>query len=274
LEIVQDAFYLPVEGGRCFALWRAPRDPAALRGCILHLPAFAEEMNKSRRMTAMAAREFARHGYGVLQIDPIGCGDSTGDFGDASLSVWGDNFVRSLEWLKKRAGSNVWIWALRAGALLVPRLLLVLQPEAAVLLWQPVASGKQCLSQFLRLRTSAGMLDKREAGETMSALRERLKSGEALEIAGYNLSAKMAAEMDNAELTFGPPMARRVVWIEVSPSESPMLSPAARSRIDALRSRGVLIEERSVSGSGFWQSVEIEECPALIPASLAAITSD
>jgi len=33
-------------------------------------------MNKSRRMAALQARVFAAMGFGVLQIDLFGCGDS------------------------------------------------------------------------------------------------------------------------------------------------------------------------------------------------------
>ena len=41
--------------------------------------AWAEEMNKARRMAALQARLLAENGYAVLQIDLHGCGDSSGD---------------------------------------------------------------------------------------------------------------------------------------------------------------------------------------------------
>ena len=145
MEIAQNAFYLPVEDGRCFCVWRRPRDPGDLRGTILHLPAFAEEMNKARRMTALAARRFAASGYGVLQIDPLGCGDSSGDFADATLSKWTENCLRGAQWIRSQSASDVWLWALRAGALLVSPLLSRLPSRANVLLWQPVVSGTQFL---------------------------------------------------------------------------------------------------------------------------------
>ncbi len=45
-------------------------------------------MNKSRRMAALQARAFAAMGFGVLQIDLFGCGDSSGDFSDARWDIW------------------------------------------------------------------------------------------------------------------------------------------------------------------------------------------
>ena len=110
-------------------------------------------------MTALAARKFAEQGYGVLQIDPIGCGDSSGDFGDATLTIWVENFLRAAEWIRGQCARNVWLWGLRAGALLVPPLLSRLGTDMRLLLWQPVVSGRQFLTQFLRLRLAAEMLD-------------------------------------------------------------------------------------------------------------------
>ncbi|MBK8384562.1 MAG: hypothetical protein IPL11_02315 [Candidatus Accumulibacter sp.] len=42
--------------------------------------------NKSWRIVPLQARALATAGYAVLQIDLMGCGDSSGDFGDAT---WG-----------------------------------------------------------------------------------------------------------------------------------------------------------------------------------------
>src|SRR5687768_8838655 len=69
-------------GGRRFCLLHMPSRPA--RALVVYVHPFAEEMNKSRRMAALQARALAASGHAVLQIDLLGCGDSSGDFGDAS----------------------------------------------------------------------------------------------------------------------------------------------------------------------------------------------
>ena len=274
MEISQTAFYLPVDGGQCFCVFRRPRDSGASRGAILHLPAFAEEMNKARRMTALAARRFAASGYCVLQVDPIGCGDSSGDFGDATLTMWAENCRAAAQWLRRECALEFWIWPLRAGALLVAPLFARLEQSAHLLLWQPVVSGAQILTQFLRLRAAAEMFAAPAEGESTTALRERLKNGESLDVAGYRISPTMAAELEHADLTIVANASARIAWLEVQASAKPRLSPVAQSRLESLRRDGIRCDARAVQGPGFWQSVEIEECGALIDASAAAIADD
>ena len=78
-----EAFFLAADNGRAgqrLCIHHPPRRGEPARGAVLHLHAFAEEMNKSRRMVALQARALAEAGFAVLQIDLHGCGDSGGDF--------------------------------------------------------------------------------------------------------------------------------------------------------------------------------------------------
>ncbi len=110
-------FFIPGEQGNLYAIYYPPVSGASATQILLHIPAFAEEMNKSRRMVALQAREFARHDYGVLVIDLFGTGDSQGDFSDASWSLWKQSLTEICAQLLQQ-GFNVSFWALRSGALL------------------------------------------------------------------------------------------------------------------------------------------------------------
>ena len=79
------------------------RRGAAPRGRLLYLHPFAEEMNKSRRMAALACRALAAAGFAVLQIDLRGCGDSSADFGDASWADWQADVRVGMAELDRRA---------------------------------------------------------------------------------------------------------------------------------------------------------------------------
>jgi exosortase A-associated hydrolase 2 len=271
LKIFQDAFYLPVEGGRCFAVLRAPAD-ADVCGTVLHLPAFGDEMNKSRAMTARAARAFAEAGFAVLQVDWLGCGDSSGDHADATLTKWVANARESLKWLRHRhPQSATTLWALRAGALIVPSLVRE-TPDASLLLWQPVLDGAQLLNHLLRLKAAGAITGARDAASSTKALRERLRAGEALDIGGYEISPTLAVELEAA--AFELPAAHRadIGWFEVAASPRSTMSPAAATHIERARAGGARVVERIVEGPGFWQSVEIERGDALIAQSIAALT--
>src|SRR5512133_1710196 len=95
-----EAFYLPFAAGRRFCLLHAPDAAAPRRGAVVYVHPFAEEMNKSRRAVALQARALAQAGYAVLQIDLHGCGESSGDFGDATWASWIDDVVAACAWLE------------------------------------------------------------------------------------------------------------------------------------------------------------------------------
>ena len=275
-NIAEHPFLLPTRTGDCFCIHRAPADRPPI-GSILHLPAFGDEMNKARAMTARAARALAALGYGVLQIDLFGCGDSAGEHHEATLSGWASNLDDAIDWLAARGASGPpLLWALRTGALLVPSLLSASARDASLILWQPVVSGTQYLTHLLRQKTVSDM-DAADARVGTRALRARLAAGETLEIGGYAISPALAMEMDKAE--FGVPAGYRgrIEWFEVVNSAPPVLPASASSRSNVLRDGGVHVECHAVSGPGFWQSVEIERCDALVEASanvLARYESD
>lgn len=272
MSLSQSAFYLPVKGGECFCVLREPVGRDA-EGVLLHLPAFGDEMNKSRAMTARAARALAGAGFAVLQVDLFGCGDSSGDHAGATFARWAENASSALSWLRRRHGDvKVWLWPLRAGALLVPPLLEGWAPQAALLLWQPVLSGAQQLNLLLRQHVAVDMLADAGRRTGMRALRERLRAGETLEIGGYAVSPRLADDLERAAFDVPATHSGRAAWIEVSPSASSSLTPAASEKIEHLRNAGVLVTEKVVPGPSFWKSTEIEFADALVPASVDAVS--
>jgi len=256
-----------------------------VRGLVVHVPAFAEEMNKSRRMVAWAARELAAAGLRVLVVDPLGCGDSAGDFEDASWEAWREDVRAAVDWLARDAGGRakggsfaplpLWLWGLRAGALVACAALPSLPRDTSLLLWQPVASGRQHLAQFLRLAIGAdGLATGAERSQT-ARLRNELAQGRSVEIGGYRLAPALAAGMEAASLEVPDDFRGTVTWIEVGGDDGAEPAPASRSSIAGLRAAGTKVSERVVVGPRFWQTVEIEDCPALVEATVFMLaTSD
>ncbi len=266
-------------GQRLCVHYPAPRGGAnaAPRGQLLLLPPFAEEMNKSRRMTALAARAFAAAGFETLTLDLLGCGDSSGDFGDATWPDWLDDARLGADWLARRAvpGADgqrppLWLWGLRAGALLAPAVIeAVTDRPVHLLLWQPVTSGKLQLQQFMRLRVAADLIGGQAKG-AVQAMRDELARGEPVEIAGYLLAPALAQGLEAAQLK---PMSGigRVAWLELSPRKDATLTPAAAMAVEAWSAQGAEVRAGVCQGPSFWAATEIEEAPRLIEASLAAL---
>jgi exosortase A-associated hydrolase 2 len=238
---------------------------------MLYVHPFAEEMNKSRRMAALQSRALASAGWTVLQIDLGGCGDSEGDFGEASWDGWVADVREAAAWLGERGGCTPWLWGLRSGCLVATAAAQTLPALQGLLFWQPVLSGKQFLQQFLRLKVAAQILGSAETQRVDTReLRERLLRGDSVEVGGYEVSPGLALGLEAAELAPVPGGAP-VAWIEVSGAETIGLSPAARTRAAQWQAAGHSIDTRCVAGQAFWQTQEIAECPALIDATLAAL---
>jgi exosortase A-associated hydrolase 2 len=263
-----EAFFLPAGGGGRFCIFH-PASGAPL-GSILYAHPFAEEMNKSRRMAALQARAFCALGYSVLQIDLLGCGDSSGEFGEARWDVWNDDLALAAGWLARHAEGPMHLWGLRLGALLAAdHVRQAPQSFAGLLLWQPVLSGAQFMTQFLRLRLGAEMLSGAAAGKGTEQLRAQLAAGEALEIAGYELAPQLASAIQRLDLASLAPKNVPAQWFEVNAEGKP--SPGLQRAARAWSAGGAEVHLHAVRGEPFWGSVEIAECAELIAATSSAM---
>lgn len=264
------AFFLPASPGQRFALLQAPDALTKARAAVVQVHPFAEEMNKSRRMAALQARAMAAAGYAVLQIDLLGCGDSSGDFGEATWEAWLTDVELACAWLQQQTAAPLWLWGQRTGCLLANEAANRMQRPVNLLFWQPVVSGRQFLQQFLRLKIAAELIGGESKG-AMERMRHQLQRGESIEVAGYRLSPALADGLEKSELLL-PHRSGRVEWIEVSSRPDAQLSPAAAARLTQWQAAGQQVRGSAVSGPAFWQTSEISECPALLAASLAALS--
>jgi len=265
-DIRIEPLFLESPRGPLFCVFVSPSVTAVNRG-ILYLHPFAEEMHKSRRMAALQARAFAAQGCAVLQIDLTGCGDSAGDFGDASWSKWLDDVRVGYVWLSERVGPAISLWGLRIGALLAADISRSVPDLHSLLLWQPVTSGDVFLTQFLRIKLASEMLTGGQAHTSTKSLRKLLDAGESVEVGGYLLSPEMNRELGALNMIDFHPKCP-VQWLEVGAEASEYPSPGSKRVVDAWREAGVTVITETVIGDPFWITQEIAECLALVTATL------
>lgn len=264
----REAFYLDAPGGGRFCLVTWPEGSPV--GGVLHVHPFAEELNKSRRMAALATRAFAERGWVVLQMDLLGCGDSAGDFSAASWVEWLDDLSRAWALLGTLCAAPAVVWTVRAGSLLAADWLAGYEgAPPALLMWQPVTNGRQHLTQFLRLKAASEMLLDGDAKVAMANMRTYLESGRAVEVAGYDLSPQLASGLDAATLRLPTAYNAPVGVLEVSGGERVEVSPALRVLQQKWSAGGIDVELDAVSGPAFWQTQEVETVPALVDRSTA-----
>lgn len=259
--------FLEHRGRKLFYLLLQPAG-ASVRGSILFLPPFAEEMNKSRHIVASQARALAAAGHRVMLLDVAGCGDAGGEFSDATWQLWLEDALFAADNLVAMGAVPLNLWGLRLGALLACEVSRLRSDVHQLLLWQPVLNGEQQIDQFLRLKTMASAVNGTVSFDRKTLWSE-LRAGRSLEVAGYDLSSAMALELAKIRLNDLCPACQQVDWLEIGALSGDTFSVAAESVISHWQQQGVNVGKHSVPGDPFWRTVD-----AGINASLQQCSSD
>ena len=270
--------FLPGSAGNLFAIYHPAASAAATkRFCdILFVPPFAEEMNKSRRMFSLMARRCNTMGIGALILDLYATGDSEGEFAEARWDIWLEDLHTAVYWLRNHGSQHVCLLSLRLGALLAmdytthyPGLV------ARHFLWQPVVNGEQFLTQFLRLRLAANMMEKNQPQESAASLKQTLQQGGSLEVAGYELSSELYLAINQRQLAdmVSSSSTPAIHWFDVAGSADKPLAPASEKVLQQLRQSGVETSIDKVVGEPFWSLQEITIAEGLLDATSTRINS-
>jgi exosortase A-associated hydrolase 2 len=261
--------FLSCQGTELFTLTLQPEGGPA-RGVVLFLPPFGEEMNKSRRTVALNARALAAAGYCVMLLDPSGCGDSSGDFCDATWGDWKRDADCAITRLKQLFDLPITVWGLRLGALLACEVAVGRSDIHALLLWQPVLNGEQHIDQFLRFEL-AGRALKGNVGFDRASLWDELRNGRPLQVAGYHLSARLALEIARSRLADLHPGCP-VTWLDISRPPATEPGVASANVIGLWRKKGIPVTWACSDGEAFWRNVDAPDSSALPAATLAALS--
>ena len=254
------ADFLESQGRKLFYLLLQPTQVEA-RGSVLYLPPFVEEMHKSRHVVASQARQMAARGYNVLLLDLTGCGDSEGEFSEASWQVWLQDANAAADKVVELGPGPFVVWAQRLGALLACELSRGRGDVARMIFWQPALNGEQQIDQFLRLRTVPFASNDR-GSFNRSMLWGELRAGRTLEIAGYELTPAMAFGIARVRLNdICPPCP--VYWLEIGGRTGQGLSLASENVIRNWREQGGQVEAMTVMGEPFWRNPDSSINPEL-----------
>ena len=269
-----ESFFLKTESGNLFCLYHAPYPNKEYRGAFIYVHPFCEEMNKSRRMVAMQARSFAAMGFGVLQVDLSGCGDSSGEFGDARWEIWKQDLNAARNWLENRVSIPISLWGLRLGALLALDFARSsVNKIDKIILWQPVINGELFLTQFLRLRLANEILtEDLEKTAGIQDMRNSLSTEGQLEVAGYKLSSDLAAVINDMRAIKLTVPKVSVHWFEAVSELGRGMPPAGAKVVRAWEEEGINLHVHLVPCVPFWATREISECPELISATVRILS--
>lgn len=263
------AQFLPGTNGKLLSVYFPPSAAVFHKANLLFLPAFAEEMNRSRWLVAHAARRFSEIGFGVLLLDLYGTGDSAGDHLDARWEAWLEDVSCAATWLRSRDEKPIWLWGLRLGATLAAQASTSIGGFDRLILWQPVVSGARYMDQFLRIAIGEEITKAHGGAHSVAEIRDRLASDRSVEVAGYALHQALVRKIDALELSAETiPQSTSVSWLDVQPGDSGSIRQDAQNVLDAWQSNGTRLSSDSVQAPPFWLLPEPEPANAIVAATM------
>ena len=199
-EAVLDAAFIEGSRGKLFCALRLPKGEP--RHAVMVVPAFGDEMNKTRRMITETAKRLNESQVAVLTPDLFGTGDSEGKFADAAWSGWIEDLVAVRAWAARRNLNLKGLIGIRTGALLAAEFVRMHEDGGVqtTVFWQPVLSGRHFVRQILRVRTMANAVNS-GARESIDDLIAAVESGEKVLAGGYELGKSIIEPLLSADLT-------------------------------------------------------------------------
>jgi exosortase A-associated hydrolase 2 len=169
---------------------RATETPLAIApAAVVFVHPFMEERQDAHPFLRSLAAQVSARGLWAMRFDLHGCGDSEGEWEDATIASWLDDIRAACDFAKAQSGvERVILCGLRFGATLAA-LADIGDPRAPLVMIQPVVKGVAYSMDMLRAYLAAEMVLTKKAGVTRDALVERLRLGQTVNVFGYHLTA-------------------------------------------------------------------------------------
>lgn len=185
--------FFPSGSRRLYGFLHRPRatgSPLAVGpAAVVFVHPFMEERQDAHPYLRSLAAEVAARGLWALRFDLHGCGDSEGEWEDATVASWLDDIRAACDFARAQSGvERVILCGLRFGATLAA-LADVGAERAPLAMIQPVVKGVTYSMDVLRAYLAAEMVLTKKAGVTRDALVERLRLGGTVNVFGYHLTA-------------------------------------------------------------------------------------
>ncbi len=182
---------------------------------VVVCPPFGDERKSAWRALTHLARILASGGYPVVQFDYWGCGESAGDFLDASLSTRLRDISAAADYLRRTTGADrLGLLGLRLGATLATRVAAERTDCTTMVLLEPIVEIAKYFDRMMQRKKIRQMITagKAQGGETGTDI---------VDLDGYAMRRATLEELQ--QLRFGAGKTgceRRTLLVQISFNET------------------------------------------------------
>jgi exosortase A-associated hydrolase 2 len=194
-------FYFPNNNYNLFGVLHLPGTNPVTDGFVFCHP-FAEEKLWTHRVFVSFARELTKLGYAVLRFDYMGHGDSDGEFEESTVDSRLADINCAINQLKSEIPSlqEIGLLGLRFGATLAGLVAGQRDDIGKLILWEPVVDGSRYMIEVLRTNLTTQLAVFGRVTQKREKLIEQMKSGETVNVDGYEISYDLFEQGSKIEL--------------------------------------------------------------------------
>jgi len=213
--------------------------------------AFGDERKSSCLAMTRVARALAEGGWPAVRFDYRGCGESPGEFVDATLSSRLQDVRAAVELIQNRAGvQSVCLLGLRLGGTIAARVAADLHSCSTLALIEPVRDGCAYFDGLLRRRLVRRMLT------TGHGAVEGGDTAELVDLDGYAMRPDTLEQMRSLAIRpGGVTFSGRVLLVQVS--HSGKLTRDTTAVREAFEAAGASVEVRALVLPPFWSRIDV-----------------
>lgn len=183
----RDAFFFGSGEEALYAM--AHRPASSNRQAVIFCAPFADDVQRSYRLTYNFCEKLAEAGYLALRFDYRGCGDSAGIHEETDLITRLEDINRAVALVQdKYSVEHLTLIGLRLGANLACMAAENNRTVKRLILWEPILSGEKYFYDSLRSNIASQTFIYRELRQNREQLVEGLSKGAFVNIDGYDVN--------------------------------------------------------------------------------------